>query len=1115
MTDDRENSAPFLERMLAKTKSLTSYDVIFIVLILLAFVTRFMDLGTRVMSHDETTHVYFSWLFEQNGTYSHDPLSHGPLQFHLVALSYFLFGDSDATARFPAAIAGVISVGMLWYFKRWLGEKGAIAAAVMMLISPFMLYYSRYVRNEMLVVPLVLLMFLAMFRYMETRQSKWLFIFALSLSLHFATKETAYIHTAVLLIFLAVLALWQWIRHEWDTRLHLLLFYGGIGVTGVGLASMLFGYLQSRDAEVALSTAAGTEIGSVPSMIAFMGLVILILGVVLVLASLLMEYGKRLRTDFPLFDLLIVSGTMVLPLLAALPAVMLGWDPLAYYDSASLMKTTVVVIVLLGMSGIIGMLWDWKRWVISAAVFYIPFLVLYTSVFTNGTGLASGLVGSLGYWLAQQAVERGGQPKYYYILIQIPIYEFLPALGVAAAAVTGLFHRGTSTTMPPLSGDAVEKDEKGNARSLFLVFLGYWTLLNILAFSYAGERMPWITVHLVLPMILLAGWAFGRFLDGVDWSFFTQRKGWIVLVSGIIFFVALFNALGMLLGENPPFAGALATQLQTTMNFIASVITSFIAGFFMVMNVRDWRWKQYLRFGAGLLLVALTAITVRSSFRAAYVKYDEATEFLVYAHSATGPKTALEQIEDLSVRMTGELGLRIAYDNETTYPFWWYLRNYPNAMNFGANPSRDLLNYPVILAGDPNWARIDPLLTDRYEIFEYNRIVWPMQDYWNLTWDRVMGYLTSSEYRSALFQIWLNRDYSEYGYLTGGDYSLENWSPSTRFRLYVRKDIAAMVWDYGQSGEVELLPEYEDPYLDRMTTLLPDLIYGGPGVEQGLFNGPRNMAFTEDGSFYVADALNHRIQHLAADGTVLNVWGTFADQSQGSAPGGTFYEPWGIAVANDGSIYVADTWNHRIQHFTAEGEFIDQFGYFGQAESEYAFWGPRDVLVDDEGRLYVMDTGNKRIVIFDEDGTYLTEFGMFGLAEGEFDEPVAFDLDEDGLLYITDTWNQRVQVFQPDGQGSYTYLRSWTVDAWYGQSLDNKPYIVASNGAVCVSDPEGFRILCFSTEGEFLLGWDIIDQASGQYGMPYGLFMTDECELWVVDGANGRMARYPMDICEH
>ena len=72
-----------------------------------------------------------------------------------------------------------------------------------------------------------------------------------------------------------------------------------------------------------------------------------------------------------------------------------------------------------------------------------------------------------------------------------------------------------------------------------------------------------------------------------------------------------------------------------------------------------------------------------------------------------------------------------------------------------------------------------------------------MQDYYNLTWERVAEMITSADYRSALWDIWINRDYTAYGEVTGRDYSLTNWSPSNRMKLYIRKDLAAMIWDYG------------------------------------------------------------------------------------------------------------------------------------------------------------------------------------------------------------------------------------------------------------------------------------------------------------------------------
>jgi hypothetical protein len=62
----------------------------------------------------------------------------------------------------------------------------------------------------------------------------------------------------------------------------------------------------------------------------------------------------------------------------------------------------------------------------------------------------------------------------------------------------------------------------------------------------------------------------------------------------------------------------------------------------------------------------------------------------------------------------------------------WYLRDYKQQYFFGANPTRDLLEYPVILVGDNNWTAVEPLLADRFNRYEYIRMWWPNQDYWNL-----------------------------------------------------------------------------------------------------------------------------------------------------------------------------------------------------------------------------------------------------------------------------------------------------------------------------------------------------------------------------------------------
>jgi sugar lactone lactonase YvrE len=162
--------------------------------------------------------------------------------------------------------------------------------------------------------------------------------------------------------------------------------------------------------------------------------------------------------------------------------------------------------------------------------------------------------------------------------------------------------------------------------------------------------------------------------------------------------------------------------------------------------------------------------------------------------------------------------------------------------------------------------------------------------------------------------------------------------------------------------------------------------------------------------------------------------------------------------------------------------------------------------VDTDGHVYVSDTGNKRIAIFDENGEFLQEFGGAGLGEGQLDEPVGLALDENGNLYVADTWNQRVQVFEEDGNGiASVYKREWEIDGWYGQSLDNKPYLTVAEDLVFISDPEASRILAFSTEGEFLYYWGTFGAGENQFSLATGLAADNEGGLWVSDTKNNRL----------
>jgi DNA-binding beta-propeller fold protein YncE len=163
--------------------------------------------------------------------------------------------------------------------------------------------------------------------------------------------------------------------------------------------------------------------------------------------------------------------------------------------------------------------------------------------------------------------------------------------------------------------------------------------------------------------------------------------------------------------------------------------------------------------------------------------------------------------------------------------------------------------------------------------------------------------------------------------------------------------------------------------------------------------------------------------------------------------------------------------------------------------------------VDSNGLVYVTDTGNKRIAIFDENGNFKTQFGSAGLLEGQFDEPVGMAIGPEGQIYVADTWNQRIQEFaQDEGGAGYFPIREWEIIGWYGQSLDNKPYIaVDSQGYIYVSDPEGYRILQFNSEGEFILYWGDYGPEMDGFILPIGLTVDEEGGIWVADSGNHRI----------
>ena len=127
------------------------------------------------MSHDESLHTQFAWYLFQGRGFQHSPLMHGVLRFEITAFVYWLLGDTDFTSRIVPALLGVALVMLMYAFRKWIGRTGALVAALMVLISPYLLYYSRYLRDEPFVLVWGTLLALCVIKYMESRSDKYLY----------------------------------------------------------------------------------------------------------------------------------------------------------------------------------------------------------------------------------------------------------------------------------------------------------------------------------------------------------------------------------------------------------------------------------------------------------------------------------------------------------------------------------------------------------------------------------------------------------------------------------------------------------------------------------------------------------------------------------------------------------------------------------------------------------------------------------------------------------------------------------------------------------------------------------------------------------------------------
>ncbi len=132
-----------------------------------------------------------------------------------------------------------------------------------------------------------------------------------------------------------------------------------------------------------------------------------------------------------------------------------------------------------------------------------------------------------------------------------------------------------------------------------------------------------------------------------------------------------------------------------------------------------------------------------------------------------------------------------------------------------------------------------------------------------------------------------------------------------------------------------------------------------------------------------------------------------------------FTMPYDVAIDGSGFVYVADTYKHRVQKFTSDGQFVFGWGNQGTGDGKFNF--PWSIAIDGSGHIYVVDGENHRIQKFSPDGQFVHKWGSLGSSDGQFAHPCGIAVDSSGFVYVADRFNYRIQKFTADGE----FITKW------------------------------------------------------------------------------------------
>ena len=272
-----------------------------------------------------------------------------------------------------------------------------------------------------------------------------------------------------------------------------------------------------------------------------------------------------------------------------------------------------------------------------------------------------------------------------------------------------------------------------------------------------------------------------------------------------------------------------------------------------------------------------------------------------------------------------------------------------------------------------------------------------------------------------------------------------------------------------------------------------------PPAPNGQGNGLQGIAVDDQGNVYVADAEGRRLVVYSPDGKLLRAIERDARHPK------ILQRPFGLLFVGHDRLYVADYDADQIQVFTTEGKFLFAWGREGKGRGQ--FRAPVGIDQDREGNIYVVEFYGMRVQKFTHEGKFLLTWG----SEAPWGKPVppeellypsGLAVGPDGGIYVTDSGHDRIKVFDAKGR----FLREWGAKGIKPGDLNAAGGITFdSQGRLHEADAANHRVQLFTTQGRFLGEWYLPNAGKLTVWSPANLRPASAGLVYVSDVAENRI----------